>query len=238
VRDVTLLKVSNIEAGYGDLQILFGVDLEVESKEIVTLIGPNGAGKSTLLKAIEGLIKPWAGQVFLNGEEVTGSEPNVLVKKGMGYVPQRDNIFPTLRVKENLEMGGYLRKDDYSKVINDIFALFPILEKKQQYVAGKMSGGEQHQLALGRALMMEPSILLIDEPTTGLAPNLINNLFDSLVEIKEKKKVGILMVEQNARRALSISDRGYVLDMGKNAFEGTGSQLLNDPKVEKLYLGH
>ena len=232
------LKADNVTSGYGAMEILHGVTVEVLKGEIITIIGPNGAGKSTLMKTIFGLLKPSNGIVLLGDEEITGDPPNQIVRQGLCYVPQVENVFPSLTVKENLEMGAFI-KDDRRFVrrrIEEIYALFPILKTRESQRLGKMSGGERQMVAMGRALMLDPSVLLLDEPTAALAPKLSQMIFEKVKEIN-KGGVSLLLVEQNAKEALKISHRGYVLADGKNKFEGTGAEILNDQEVGRLYLG-
>jgi len=234
---MTLLEVRDVVSGYGDATILHGVDLDVEAEEIVTIIGPNGAGKSTLMKAIYGLIDCWEGTVQFDGTDITGLRADEVTERGMCYVPQRDNIFPTLTVRENLEMGAYIKQEITGEDFREVWDRFPILEERKNQKAGTMSGGQRQMLALSSALMIDPDILLVDEPSAGLAPDLVDNMFDRLVQIRDETDTAILMVEQNARQALQVSDRGYVLDMGENRFEGTGESLLVSDEVGELYLG-
>ena len=234
---MTLLEVRDVVSGYGDATILHGVDLDVEAEEIVTIIGPNGAGKSTLMKAIYGLIDCWEGTVQFDGTDITGLRADEVTERGMCYVPQRDNIFPTLTVRENLEMGAYIKREVTAEDFREVWDRFPILEERKNQKAGTMSGGQRQMLALSSALMIDPDILLVDEPSAGLAPDLVDNMFDRLVQIRDETDTAILMVEQNARQALQVSDRGYVLDMGENRFEGTGESLLVSDEVGELYLG-
>lgn len=234
---MALLEARDVVSGYGDATILHGVDLNVDSKEIVTIIGPNGAGKSTFLKAIYGLIDCWEGTVRFDGEEITDRRPDTVSELGLCYVPQRANVFPTLTVRENLEMGAYIKNDLTASDFEAVWERFPILEERQNQRAGSMSGGQQQMLALSSALMIDPDLLLVDEPSAGLAPDLVDDMFGRLVDIRDGTDTAILMVEQNARQALSVSDRGYVLDMGENKFEGTGEELLESEDVAKLYLG-
>jgi neutral amino acid transport system ATP-binding protein len=232
----TLLTTEGLTAGYvAEVDILTDVDLKVKEGEIVTVIGPNGAGKSTLIKSIFGLVKPRAGRVVLRGEDLTGMAPHSITRRGMSYVPQLDNVFQSLTVDENLEMGALesSKKGERMQVMYDIF---PRLGERRTQAAGTMSGGERQMLAMGRALMPEPSVLLLDEPSAGLAPAFVDAIFQKVEEIN-KAGVTIVMVEQNARRALDMSDRGYVLDLGTNRFEGPGKELLANPKVAELYLG-
>ncbi len=233
---MTLLEAEDIVSGYGEAQILYGVSVEVEEDEIVTIIGPNGAGKSTLMKALFGLIECWDGEVIFDSEEITDLEPHEVTRKGLCYVPQLDNIFPSLTVRENLEMGAYILDEVPEDAIDEVFERFPILQERQDQIAGSMSGGQRQMLAMGRGLMVDPSLMLIDEPSAGLAPHLVDDVFEKIVDIREGG-TSILMVEQNARRALRVSDRGYVLDGGENRFEDSGDALLDNPEVEELYLG-
>jgi len=233
---VTVLEVDNIKAGYGDTEILHGVSCRVGEGEIVSIIGPNGAGKSTLMKAILGLLKPSEGRIIFNGRDITGKDPDQIVKEGICYVPQSDNVFPSLTVDENLEMGAFIRKDDYKKRMDEIYQIFPDLKEKRKTKARKLSGGQRQMVAIGRALMLDPKLLLLDEPSAGLAPKLIQMIFDKIIKINQTG-ISILMVEQNARKALEVSHRGYVLAMGRNRFEDTGEALLNNEEIGKLYLG-
>ena len=231
-----ILEVEDVYSGYGETEILHGVSVYVASGEIATIIGPNGSGKSTLMKTIFGLLMPTQGKVVLENEDITGLRPDRIVRKGMCYVPQSDNVFPSLTVLENLEMGAFIRDDDYSGSISDVFARFPVLEERKSQRAGSLSGGEQQMLAMGKALMLNPKVLLLDEPSAGLAPRMVEEILQKIVEIK-KSGVAILMVEQNAKEGLRLSDRGYVLAMGKKRFEDEGLALLNNPDVGRLYLG-
>jgi neutral amino acid transport system ATP-binding protein len=233
-----VLVARGIVAGYvPEVNILDGVDVELGPREIVTVVGPNGAGKSTLVKTIFGLLTPRAGTVLLRGEEIAGQKPHSITRKGMSYVPQLENVFPSLTVEENLEMGARAKKGtNVGERIHAMYDLFPRLAERRRQPAGTMSGGERQMVAMARALIPEPDILLLDEPSAGLAPALVDAVFDKIVEIN-KTGVTILMVEQNARRALALSDRGYVLDLGRNKYQGTGNELLADPRVGELYLG-
>ncbi|MCE3265499.1 MAG: transporter related protein [Solirubrobacterales bacterium] len=231
-----LLSTEGLTAGYvPEVDILTDVDLRVNEGEIVTVIGPNGAGKSTLIKSIFGLVAPREGRVVLRGEDLTGLPPHSITRRGMSYVPQLDNVFQSLTVEENLEMGA-LESGRAKDRIRAIYEIFPRLGERHTQAAGTMSGGERQMLAMGRALMPEPSVLLLDEPSAGLAPAFVEAIFEKVNEINNAG-VTIVMVEQNARRALGMSDRGYVLDLGSNRFEGPGRELLDDPKVAELYLG-
>ena len=232
------LRVDGLVAGYvPEVDSLSGVGLEVRAGEIVTIVGPNGAGKSTLLKCVFGLLRPRAGRVRLRDEDITGERPHVITKRGMSYVPQLDNVFPTLTVEENLEMGAIAGSGvDRGERMAAMYELFPRLAERRRQAAGTMSGGERQMLAMARALMPAPAVLLLDEPSAGLAPAFVDAIFEQVLDIN-RAGVTVLMVEQNARRALAMSHRGYVLDLGSNRFEGPGQELLDDPKVAELYLG-
>jgi branched-chain amino acid transport system ATP-binding protein len=235
--DDLLIHVDEVVAGYvPGVNILNGATLELTSGQLIGIVGPNGAGKSTMLKALFGLIKVTSGHVWYRGEDVTGQKANVLVSKGIGYVPQINNVFPSLTIRENLEMGGYLRRSGVGEMIDHVVGIFPRLGQRIDQRAGSLSGGERQMLAMGRALMMEPSVLLLDEPSAGLSPVLQDQVFDRVNQVNATG-VSIIMVEQNAARCLQICDRGYVLDQGRNAYTGTGEELLHDPKVIELYLG-
>jgi branched-chain amino acid transport system ATP-binding protein len=231
-----ILEATDLVSGYGDAEIVHGVDIEVEPEEMVCIIGPNGAGKSTLMKAIFGLIDVWEGRVELAGSDVTGYRPDEIVRVGASYVPQRNNIFPNLTVRENLEMGGYIQEEVSEADFQEVYERFPILEERQNQKAGTMSGGQQQMVAMGAGLMIDPDILLVDEPSAGLAPDLVEEMFERVRRIKEQG-TAVLMVEQNARQALRYSDRGYVLDQGENRFVGTGEELLESDEIRELYLG-
>ena len=232
-----ILECNGIAAGYvKGLNILQGVDLVVNEGEIVSIIGPNGAGKSTLLKAIMSLIKVSAGRFYVNGKEKTNLSTHRIVMEGIGYVPQVANIFPSLTIHENLEIGSWSIKRNKKEALTKIYNDFPMLGDRKKDKAGNLSGGQRQILALARALITSPSLLLLDEPSAGLSPVAINEVFTSIKEINTSG-VSILLVEQNAKRALSFSDRGYVLDQGRNAYQGKGEELLNDPRVIDLYLG-
>ena len=233
----TVIECNGIAAGYvKGLNILQGVDLIVNEKEIVSIIGPNGAGKSTLLKAIMGIINISGGRFFINGLEKTNTPTYQIVSEGVGYVPQVENVFPSLTIEENLEIGSWSVKDNIKQSISKIFDDFPMLKERQKDKAGNLSGGQRQILALARALVTSPNILLLDEPSAGLSPVAIKEVFEIVKEINSRG-VAILLVEQNATRALNFSDRGYVLDQGRNAYQGKGQELLNDPRVVDLYLG-
>ena len=232
-----ILECNGIAAGYvKGLNILQGIDLVVSEGEIISIIGPNGAGKSTLLKAIMGLINVSAGRFFINGVEKTYLSTHKIINEGIGYVPQVENVFPSLTIEENLEIGAWSltknRKSSITKVLKD----FPLLNERKKEKAGNLSGGQRQILALARALVTSPNLLLLDEPSAGLSPVAINEVFKTINEINENN-VSILLVEQNAKRALKFSNRGYVLDQGRNAYQGEGEELLNDPRVVDLYLG-
>ncbi|HEU4491550.1 MAG TPA: ABC transporter ATP-binding protein [Jiangellales bacterium] len=232
-----LLRADELVAGYiPGVNILNGCDLYVSDGELVGIIGPNGAGKSTLLKALFGLVKIREGTVILRGEEITGFRANRLVSKGVGFVPQTNNVFPSLTIEENLQMGCYQAPAQFSERFAFVTDLFPALGDRRKQRAGSLSGGERQMVAMGRALMMEPSVLLLDEPSAGLSPAMQDEVFIRTRQIN-RAGVSIVMVEQNARRCLQICDRGYVLDQGRNAYTATGRQLMNDPKVTELYLG-
>lgn len=232
-----VLVADNIVAGYvPEVNILNGCDLEVAEGELIGIIGPNGAGKSTLIKTLFGLLPAREGRVLLRGDDITGLPAHELVAKGVGYVPQTNNVFPMLSVEENLQMGLYLRPKRFDERFESIAELFPLLAARRKQRAGSLSGGERQMLAMGRALMMEPSVIFLDEPSAGLSPVAQDEVFDRVLDIN-RSGVSIVMVEQNARVCLQICDRGYVLDQGKNAYEGTGDELLHDQKVIELYLG-
>ncbi len=233
-----LLVADELIAGYvPGVDILTGCSLTLEQGQLVGIIGPNGAGKSTLIKALFGLVDIRAGTVRLRGEGITDLPAHELVSRGIGYVPQVANVFPSLTVSENLEMGLFLRPKEWERRFAFVAGLFPLLADRRAQRAGSLSGGERQMVAMGRALMMEPSVLFLDEPSAGLSPANQDEVFDRIGEINTEAGISIVMVEQNARRCLEIADRGYVLDQGTNAYEGTGRELLEDPKVIELYLG-
>ena len=228
---------NNMTGGYGDgPDIINSCSINVDKGEIVAILGPNGAGKSTAMKAMLGLLNLKSGSVVIEGQDISNFSPQERVQRGISFVPQTKNVFSELTVRENLEIGGFLRRDDIDIVINQIYELFPILAEKRDQVVGQLSGGQRQQVALGRALMIQPSVLMLDEPTAGVSPIVMDELFEHIVKVK-KTGVAIIMVEQNAKQALSISDRGYVLVTGENKFEGSGQELLNDPEVRRSFLG-
>ncbi len=231
-----MLRVDNVVAGYTDVDILHGVSIQIDKNEIVTVIGPNGAGKSTLMKTIIGLTKFRGGEILFGGESIVGMRPDKIVRKGMGYVPQERNIFPTLTVLENLEIGVFVDRGCLDENLGEVLRIFPELRGRLHQKTGTMSGGEQKMVAVGRALITEPALLLLDEPSSALSPKLRDLLFQKIEAINETG-TAITMVEQNAKKALAISDRGYILEMGKNRFEGEGKSLLEDADVRGLYLG-
>ena len=228
---------SKMTAGYGNgPDIISSCTINVNRGEIVAILGPNGAGKSTAMKAMLGLLKLKSGSVSMDGKDISKLSPQDRVKQGISFVPQNKNVFPDLTVRENLEVGAFLRDDDVNKVIEEIYDLFPILKEKNSQIVGELSGGQRQQVALGRALMIKPSVLMLDEPTAGVSPIVMDELFQHIIKVKETN-VAIIMVEQNAKQALSISDRGYVLVTGQNKFEGLGKELLQDPEVRRSFLG-
>lgn len=222
--------------GYGGADILHACTIAVEPGEIAVIVGPNGAGKSTAMKAVFGMLKLRGGSVRLKGEDITALTPQARVAKGMAFVPQTSNIFTSMTVEENLEMGAFLRRDDIKGTMEQVYGLFPILKEKRLQPAGELSGGQRQQVAVGRALMTQPSVLMLDEPTAGVSPIVMDELFDRIIEVA-RTGISILMVEQNARQALEIADKGYVLVQGANRFTGTGQALLADPDVRKSFLG-
>ncbi|MGH7301904.1 MAG: ABC transporter ATP-binding protein [Candidatus Rokuibacteriota bacterium] len=235
---MALLELRDVQAGYGSIQILHGVSLHVNNGEIVAVIGPNGAGKSTAFKVIMNLITFLAGEVMFDGRSLVGQRPDRILGLGLGYVPQGRVVFSTMTVRENLEMGAYLQKDPakVKEAMDYVFTLFPRLGERPRQLAGTMSGGEQQMLAMGRGLMMRPRMLMLDEPSLGLSPRFVDEVFDKTVAMA-RAGLTVMLVEQNAARALEISDRAYVLELGRNRFEGTGQELLHNPEVRRMYLG-
>ncbi len=231
-----LLIADKIFSGYGEKDILRGVSIRVEPSEIVTIIGPNGAGKSTFLKTLAGLLKPHQGEIVFRDKAIHGLRPVEITRQGLCYVPQEENIFPNLSVAENLEMGAYVLQRGWQQRQKDVFGRFPILEERKGTRAGALSGGERQMLAMGMALMVEPRLLLLDEPSAGLAPNLVDLIFEKILEIN-RQAVAILMVEQNALESLQISHRGYVIVMGRNRMEGSGKDLIANPEIRESFLG-
>ncbi|MDA8548267.1 ABC transporter ATP-binding protein [Candidatus Pelagibacter bacterium] len=227
----------NMTGGYGNgPDIINSCSVKVERGEIVSILGPNGAGKSTAMKAMLGLLNLKSGSIKIDGKDITKLSPQDRVKEGISFVPQTKNVFAGMTVEENLEMGAFLVLDDYRSIIDEIYSLFPILREKRNQLVGELSGGQRQQVALGRALMIRPSVLMLDEPTAGVSPIVMDELFDHIVKVK-RTNVAILMVEQNAKQALNISDRGYVLVTGENKYSGTGQELLNNPEVRISFLG-
>ena len=227
---------NNLTAGYGGVDIIKNITLQVKQGEIAVIVGPNGAGKSTAMKALLGMLKLTDGSVSFAEDDISTMLPQDRVNLGIAFVPQTNNVFTGLSVEENLEMGGFIRTDDIHHTIEDIYNLFPVLKEKRNQNAGELSGGQRQQVAFGRALMTKPKILMLDEPTAGVSPIVMDELFSRIIEVG-KTGVGILMVEQNAKQALNIADRGYVLVNGKNSREGSGQDLLNNPEVRKSFLG-
>lgn len=222
--------------GYGPVDILHDCTVAVEKGEIAVIVGPNGAGKSTAMKAVFGMLRLRGGRVMLDGQDITGLSPQDRVAKGMAFVPQTHNIFTSMTVEENLEMGAFLRRDDIKGTMEQVYELFPILRTKRRQPAGELSGGQRQQVAVGRALMTQPKVLMLDEPTAGVSPIVMDELFDRIIEVA-RTGISILMVEQNARQALNIADKGYVLVQGANRYTDTGEALLADPEVRKTFLG-
>ena len=234
--DNIILKVENTTVGYTKIDILHGVNLQLKTGEIVAIIGPNGAGKSTLLKTIFGFLMPRNGKVILKDEDITGLKPEKIVRKGISYVPQIENVFPSLTIQENLEMGAFTRTDDYSGRLQEVYELFPVLKERKHHKVFTLSGGQRHMVAMGRALMLDPEILLLDEPSAGLAPKFVSMIFEKIKDINSTG-VALILVEQNAKEALSMADRGYVLATGRNVLDGEAKALLANEEVARLYMG-
>jgi len=233
---VTLLDVAGLDAGYGDLQVLTDVDLRVDDGEYVTVVGPNGAGKSTAMKSVFGLADRFDGTITFHGADITGLPPEDVIHEGVSYVPQTENVFPTLTVEENLRLGAYILDDVPQDRLDAVYERFPVLEDRLDETAGALSGGQQQMLAMGCALMLDPDLLLLDEPSAGLAPDLVEDMFDRIDDVNDAG-TSILMVEQNAKEALRRCDRGYVLAQGENRYEGPGDELLHDDEVRRQFLG-
>jgi branched-chain amino acid transport system ATP-binding protein len=231
-----LIEVKGVVGGYGGAPILNGVDLSIERSDIGVVVGPNGAGKSTTLKAIFGLLRVTAGSIVFDGQEITNAVPDKLVPMGLSFVPQEKNVFTSMSVEENLEMGAFIRRDDFSDTLDEVYGMFPVLKEKRRQPAGELSGGQRQMVAMGRALMSKPRLLMLDEPSAGLSPRYVLEIFEKIVAVN-KAGVGILMVEQNARQALAFATRGFVLAQGQNRFTGTGAELIADPDVAKSFLG-
>lgn len=233
---MALIELKHVVGGYGGAPILNGVDIAIDKSDIGVIVGPNGAGKSTTLKAIFGLLKVTGGTIEFGGENIANSLPDKLVPKGLSFVPQEKNVFTSLSVEENLEMGAFTRKDDYSETITWVYEMFPVLAEKRRQPAGELSGGQRQMVAMGRALMSRPSLLMLDEPSAGLSPRYVIEIFETIQRVNQEG-VGILMVEQNARQALAFASKGFVLAQGQNRFTGTGPELIADPEVAKSFLG-
>lgn len=233
---MTRLHLDNISGGYGDLAILENVSMHVDPGEIIVIAGPNGAGKSTALKSVFGLVNVTAGNIRFDENDITQKTPHQVASTGIGFVPQVKNVFSSLTVEENLHLGAFLRDDDYSQTLDSVYDLFPDLAEKKSQAAGTLSGGQRQMVAMGRALMLAPRLLLLDEPTAGLSPKFMEQIF-SIVKDINKQGIGILMVEQNAKQALAIADRAYILVTGRNRYEGTGKEILADQNVREMFLG-
>lgn len=233
---MNLLSAERMSGGYGGPDIISECTIAVGRGEVAVIVGPNGAGKSTAMKAIFGMIRLSSGAVELDGDDITALPPQARVERGMAFVPQTGNVFAGMTVEENLEMGAYLRRDDFRDSLEQVYELFPVLRDKRRQAAGELSGGQRQQLAVGRALMTEPTLLMLDEPTAGVSPIVMDELFDRILDIRAKR-IGVLMVEQNARQALQIADTGYVLVNGENRYTGTGASLLADPEVRGTFIG-
>lgn len=233
---MSLIELKDLEGGYGGAPILNGVNIAIDASDIGVIVGPNGAGKSTTLKAIFGLLTVTGGSVTFEGHDITNAEPDRLVPMGLSFIPQEHNVFTSMTVHENLEMGAFVRRDDISGTLEEVYEMFPDLKAKRRQNAGELSGGQRQMVAMGRALMSKPKLLLLDEPSAGLSPRYMMEIFEQVVKIN-KAGVGILMVEQNARQALAFATKGFVLANGQNRFTGTGMELLEDPEVAKSFLG-
>jgi branched-chain amino acid transport system ATP-binding protein len=233
---MALIELKQVVGGYGGAPILNGVDIAIEQTDIGVIVGPNGAGKSTTLKAIFGLLKVTDGEILFDGEEIANSLPDRLVPKGLSFVPQEKNVFTSMSVEENLEMGAFTRRDDFSGTLAWIYEMFPPLKEKRHQKAGELSGGQRQMVAMGRALMSKPRLLMLDEPSAGLSPRYVIEIFETIVRVN-KEGVAILMVEQNARQALAFASRGFVLASGQNRFTGSGPELIADPEVARSFLG-
>jgi len=233
---MALIELKHVVGGYGGAPILNGVDMAIEQSDIGVIVGPNGAGKSTTLKAIFGLLKVTGGTIEFDGEDVANSLPDKLVPKGLSFVPQEKNVFTSMSVEENLEMGAFTRRDNFSATMEWVYQMFPVLAEKRRQPAGELSGGQRQMVAMGRALMSKPRLLMLDEPSAGLSPRYVIEIFETIVRVNAEG-VGILMVEQNARQALAFASRGFVLAGGQNRFTGTGAELIADPDVAKSFLG-
>lgn len=233
---MALIELKHVVGGYGGAPILNGVNIAIEKSDIGVIVGPNGAGKSTTLKAIFGLLKVTGGTIDFGGEDIANSLPDKLVPKGLSFVPQEKNVFTSMTVEENLEMGAFTRTDDYSSTMAWVYDMFPVLKEKRRQPAGELSGGQRQMVAMGRALMSKPSLLMLDEPSAGLSPRYVIEIFETIQRVN-REGVGILMVEQNARQALAFASKGFVLAQGQNRFTGTGPELIADPEVAKSFLG-
>ncbi len=233
---MALIELKHVVGGYGGAPILNGVNIAIEKSDIGVIVGPNGAGKSTTLKAIFGLLKVTGGTIDFGGENIANSLPDRLVPKGLSFVPQEKNVFTSMSVEENLEMGAFTRRDDFSRTMAWVYEMFPVLAEKRRQPAGELSGGQRQMVAMGRALMSQPSLLMLDEPSAGLSPRYVIEIFETIQRVN-REGVGILMVEQNARQALAFASKGFVLAGGQNRFTGTGAELIADPEVAKSFLG-
>jgi ABC-type branched-subunit amino acid transport system ATPase component len=233
---MTILRVEDVVSGYGSMEVLHGLSLGVEEGQIVSMLGPNGAGKTTLLRTIFGVVRPWNGKIHYKGEDISGLPAERIARMGMAYIPQEYNIFPSLTVQENLEMGAFIREDDIAPRMEEIYELFPDLTDRRKSRAGQLSGGMRQMLAIGRALMLNPELLLLDEPSTGLAPFLVDAIFERVKKLNEQG-VTVFLVEQNAAKALQSSDRAYILEGGEKKAEGSAQEMLEDEEIGRLYLG-